>query len=452
MSDGSHTPESTQLDKSLIRDFSRSTPEGRAARRATATRILEERRNAREHQLQVKNSSQQEGEYLQNRLEKAAAEGIKIENEKLALKAKLAHLSSSWVVRAKSFMSRRFREETEKKQSLLQTEIQWVARRTQVKQDQQEQIRNQLQSLEKQYQSFADWYKKNPPGKQVLEAFYDEQRKLLDWHIYNVERQRQLVELERYKQEHGKISDITEKYNSYIVHGIDLTPGGINNIFLDRSAGWKSKLAIIVSEHPAISASMFPVGSGHQSLRSPLGVVMKEGIVNAAGIGDIASWVVSLTEKKSHWYPKTIAEYVARLDSASQEVSESWGYNEVILGFGSEPAAFFINLDGDGNTSFDDKGMRFKTPRGATKDSLWEAPFYRLDFSEIFKTAEFFGLQVVCIKDGTIYQSSFGENGLILGGTLSPKEITAIGTTIPSQNLPEIQRMAKSALKVPVTV
>ena len=96
--------------------------------------------------------------------------------------------------------------------------------------------------------------------------------------------------------------------------------------------------------------------------------------------------------------------------------------------------------------------MRFKTPRGATKDSLWEAPFYRLDFSEIFKTAEFFGLQVVCIKDGTIYQSSFGENGLILGGTLSPKEITAIGTTIPSQNLPEIQRIAKSALKVPVTV
>src|SRR3989344_5898401 len=145
MSDGSHTPESTQLDKSLIRDFSRSTPEGRAARRATATRILEERRNAREHQLQVKNSSQQEGEYLQNRLEKAAAEGIKIENEKLALKAKIEHLSSSWVVRAKSFMNRRFREETEKKQSLLQTEILWVARRTQVKQDQQEQIRNQLQ-------------------------------------------------------------------------------------------------------------------------------------------------------------------------------------------------------------------------------------------------------------------------------------------------------------------
>ncbi len=441
------------IEKPAIREFSRSTPQGRKTRSNTAQDILRLRAEAAEAQVQETDLLTSSRQMIQQSSERVEVEIAETEDQVLALRADLAERSTSWLAKARALVSRDFREETAAIAKSLPTQEERLEMKQGIAKLVQERNRAELERLERQFQELSEWYRRNPAGKETLQKFYSEQGKLLGIHQQNIEIQKRKAELERYKQEHGTVPEVAQKYGVYAVHGITLGPGGTNNEVLAHNASWKDKLMVIVSAQPPLSVSVFKEGGGPQQLwGGGVGVIIKEGIIVDAGGGDILSASTSIREKKAVNPAYDIEIYQRNLDAALSKNNTLGGYNEVILEFGSKPAAVYINLDQKGNTIFDDRGMQFKDPWRDVDNRTGRGHFFglleRLSYDEIFETAEFVGLPVVVIKEGVVYESSLNQNGgLVVGKSLSPSEVTLMPAATPSKNLPEIQRKANSVLK-----
>lgn len=440
----------TPIEKAVIREFSRSTPEGQQARSKAAENILKLRTESKQAKTQRRDFLTHSAQVFQQSSESAEVEKTELENQVLALRADLAHRSTSWIAKARAFASRDFREETTgigKRLPRLEGELE---RRTEITRSVRELNNRELANLEKQFQELSTWYRAHPPGKEALREFYQKQGQVLNTHQENLELQRKKAELEKYKQEHGTVAEVARRGN-YIMHGITLTPGGTNNEVLEHFADWRDKLMVIVSENPPLSANTFKERSGPQVLWSQIGVVLREGVIANAG-GDLGSVSVSVREKVDVMSPMNIESYQRNLDRTLAGTNTFGSYTELVLEFGARPGAIYINMDQTTNTTFEERGMKFKDPPRDYSDRVGKGTFFgrldRIDYSEIFETAEFVGLPVVVIKEGIVYESSLSQDGvLVVEKSLSPSEIIAMPTHIPGENLPEIKRRSNSVMK-----
>ncbi len=454
MSEGSFSPELPKEQKAAIREFTKSTPEGRQARNDAAEDILGQRSEARQ-------SRQKQRDYLidrqtdnqQNRAD-AEAKKVEAENRLLYLKAELVDRSTSWLARARALVSRSFREEAWKLQKQLPELEYGLERQNMSLKIQRETYQRELFVLEKKFNELSRWHKTHPlVGKKTLQKFYGQQWGLLKDQRQSLEEQRQKAELERYKQEHGTVAEVTDRYQGYIVHGITPGFGGANNMVLEDTASWADKLMVIVAERPPLSASFVKKGNGPQHLWSPIGVVIQSGIIAEAEGGDLGSLAVDKKTKKGK-DPKNIMRYQQSLERAvaknNAHISSGW-HNEVILEFGLKVGGVYINLDQGGDTIFDNKGMRFesgnlKRAAGGTGEIINRLD--RIEYEDIYETASIVGLPVVVLKNGILYESSYDPTrGLTVGRELSPREITASPTEIPNENIPGVQKRANSVLK-----
>lgn len=445
--------EARKEEHAVIREFTKSTPEGREARSDAARRILDLRAQSRETREQQRKYLTTE--QIANEQHLATAEAKKIEAEKqlLTLQAELTTRSTSWVARTQALLSRTFREETEEMKRQLPSREDTVTTHTGYVTAIQEVYQQKVAILERQFEELASWHKTLPSGdKKALSSFYSEQGKALKDHQGNIELQRQQAELEQYRQEHGTIAEITKKYPGYIVHGINLLFGGRNNPMLENAASWQDKLMVVMTERPPLSASFVKEGNGPQQLWSPLGIVFKDGIVAEGRGGDALSEVVDTKTKTTTMSPKNIESYKEGLDRAINRDNSNGAYNEVITEFGATPGAIYLNLDQHGNTVFDEQGMAQKTPilyrdRGGNTQKRLD----RIDYQDVFETAQFVGLPVVVMRNGILYESLYNPTeGLTIGKKLTPEDITSSKIEIPIENRQEIQRRASAVLKTEV--
>lgn len=224
MSDGPSSPEQPQPTRAVLREFTKSTPEGRQARSNAAREILDIRTESRQSQQQRRDfltGNQTSNEYD---LGNAEAKKVEAENQLLVLRAQLTDRSSSWLARVRTFISRDFRKETQELQKQLPRLEDRLNMEAGYLKGRQEVYQENLARLERQFTELSQWHHTHPPaGKEALTRFYAEQGQLLKEHQESVEMQRQKAELERYRLEHGTVAEITDKYQGYIVHGI--TPG-----------------------------------------------------------------------------------------------------------------------------------------------------------------------------------------------------------------------------------
>lgn len=452
-----NTGSNSEYSKQNIRQFSKSTEEGRLGRSETAKTILEQRATQQQSREAQTKRITLDQEIVTQRAEKLALQQKEFEDKALLMKAELSHRSTSWVAHARALMSKAYQVETEKMQRQIpkvESDVRWNA--TLITHNQEEVTRS-----ERQFQQMADYYRANPAGERTLKEFYEQQGKLLEKHEENIRLEANEVALERYKQEHGTVSEIAKRYDAYLTHGISFGFGGTNNDMLADSADWRDKLAVVASEKPPLSGSMVKKGIGPQQLWSPIGVLIKEGVVAEADSHDLTSRAVALNEKKGQmrWGLKSVENYEAGLQRAvNRSSSMDGGYNEYIMEFGAKSGAFFINIDhkvftdyakGEMASIFDEKGIVIKNGiRYEGKDSIVRKRIDRIDYSEMFGAASFVGLPVVAMKDGIVYECSYGqEKGLILGRELSPQDITSLPDQVPTGSVEEIKKRASSVLK-----
>lgn len=383
-----------------------------------------------------------------------------LEDQLLLAKSNLANRSTSWFIKARAFLSKGFRKQNKEQIKYMEEAQYSLDSSLRVERSMHDVYYAQgLTNLEREFQLLEKNFKPIQAGKDTLRNFYWNQGELLKKYQIKLDMDRQRVELERYKQEHGTITEVAQKYGAYIVHGITLSPGGTNNSVLEHHATWKDKLMVLAFVNPPLSASVFREGGGKQFLwGGGIGVVIKEGVIADVEAGDLASVSTSTTERRSGFVTtQNIESYQKRLERAVNKPNTMQGYNEVILEFGAKPGAVFINLDQMGNASFDEKGIKFKDPYSDYNNRVGKGVFFgridRLDYNEIFEVASVVGLPVVIIKDGVVHEASLSEmGGIIVGEKLPPQDLTSMDTRIPEENLPEIQRNVRSVLKTTAIV
>lgn len=445
----------TKNQRLAIREFTKSTPEGKQARGDAARDILGLRAGAKELQQQQGKSLTEGQAANEQNLTNAEAKKIEAENQVLTLRAQLTDRSTSWLARARAFVSGDFRKETQNLQKQLPKLEDKLESETGYLKVRQELYQENLVRLERQFAELSQWYQTHPQvGKETLQNFYAIQGQLLKKYQEGAEMKRQKEELEAFRQEHGTVAEITDKYQGYIVHGITPGFGGTNNLMLEETASWQDKLMAIMVERPPLSGHFIKLGNGPQYLWSPIGIVFKDGIVAEAHAGDAASLAVDKKTKTTSMSPTNIERYQAGLERAVARNNVENGYNEIITEFGATPGGFYINLDQGGNTQFDNKGIAFKDGLRRYEFGVPKERLDRIEYADIFATARFVGLPVVVIKDGVVYESSLdpSSGGLMVGKRLSPEEVISTKTEILNENLAEIQKRSRSVLKTAAIV
>lgn len=439
-----------------IREFTKSTPEGKQVRDDAARDIMDQRTEAQDSRQRRNDSLVADRVANEQNLENAQTAKVEAEDQLLALRGELTDRSTSWLAKARAFFSESYRGRTQKLQKQLPKSEDRVTRESGYLKIREQLYQENLVQLERQFTELSQWNKTHlPAGRETLQKFYAKQGKLLKEYDEGVEMQRQRADLEAYRQEHGTIAEVTDKYQGYIVHGITPSFGGTNNQMLGGHADWIDKLMVIMVEKPPLSGSFVKKGNGPQQLWSPIGVVFKDGIVAEGHGGDALSRAVDKKTKTTSLSPGNIASYqeglvraVARNNTSG--TVDGTQYNEVIMEFGATPGAIYLNLDQVGNTAYDNNGMIQRTLpfyRDA-EGNIRKHPPKRIEYQDIFETARFVGLPVVAMKNGTLYESTYAQTqGLTLGRELSPQDITSLQSEVPAANRPQILQRANSVLK-----
>lgn len=449
------SPENTR--RLEIRAFSKSTEEGPKARQETAQKILQQRKGL----VQVQQKSQSVLTEKGKEVNKAEAlEQSRIENEQrwLALRSEFREMVGSWVHRVKrNFSSTARVRESEAKNKILNAFSELSSVKTDAwsaKQDlprKLEELDRELRVLKEQREALRDKVK----SKEELRLFHEKFGKKFDQSQLEI---KDLAELEQYRKEHGTVREIADRFDAYVVHSFLLEKGGRNNEFLSLLATWKEKLIIAAAERNPLSVSTITKGVPRE-IFTPIGVFMGAGVVNDASLVDVGTVVLPSGKKYFPGYgSKNMQEYKENLAKAitykqspdKNGVLYGFPWNELILDDNPRAVGFFVNLDQYTATYGDDRMGNGFTSRGLSR---YFGPF-RYDwvenvyFTEMFEAAHFVGLQTFAIKDGVAHEASLDSNGeLVLGKTISPKEMVALEPEIPPENLPKVREIVSQFVK-----
>lgn len=427
------------LTKPEIHRFTKSTEEGRQARRETVLKVLEKRHARSEHQRAMTNVSTQIGETTQS-VEVVEQKKVDEEQRVLYLRAELNQRANSFLAKVREFVSSGAREE----RANMETELNQTVENIPWTKNAVRELQLKVGGLEFQLDHLKSIQSTFPSGREELNRFYAEQSQKLILHRINEERQRELAELEKYKLENGTIQKAAEQFDSYIVHGFNLTRGGLNSI-MRLNSDWRAKLDVCVALIPAIAASSIRRGKPEPNLWSPLGIVMGEGVISNASHTDTASVAESIHKRRStNVEAGTIAEYRHRFSLALSKSMNGAYPNELDLEFGSRPSAIFINLDFGGSSAPGEKSIKVNN----NKHIKYQDDKAEITYDQIFEAAEFVGLSVVCFKDGIAYEAKLNKKTkkLVLGREILPVEITSMKPEVPAANFPEVEARAKAQL------
>lgn len=426
------------VPKPEIHQFTKSTEEGRQARRETVIKILEKRHARSENQRAIETTSSKIEDTAKS-TEATNQRRLEEEQRVLYLRAELNQRASSFLAKVRELLSSKSKDERIDMEAELEgttKAIPWTKSEVIDLKQKIGGLKYRLDELKRMQATF-------PSGREELNQFYREQEQKLISHRTNEERQRNLAELEAYKLDNGTIQKAAQQFDSYIVHGFNLTVGGLNSV-LGLDADWKAKLEICVALRPAIAASSIKRGKAEPRLWSPLGIVMGEGVISNPSYTDTASVAESIYKRKSSGEPNTIAEYTQGFSTALSKTMGDAYPNELDLEFGAKPSAVFINLDYRGSSVPGKTSINV----GFSKHVRYQGDIAEITYAEIFKAAEFVGLPVVVFKDGIAYEAKLNNKTkeLILGREISPVEMTTMKPEIPQANFYEIERRAKIQL------
>lgn len=459
-------PVSSEATKGEIREFSKSTEEGRKTRQETALRILQQRREHRRGKQEIKEKIEdalREKEEKINQSEASKHEQMGIEQEVLALKAKLRDRFSSWVHRVKEKLLPSGLPEEYLRERIEESEQRLSEEQTRNSRWETEFLPWHLGILDKELgvlEEQKEALRSNVKSKEELRLFYEKFGKQLQ---VKKEFEKDLAELEVYKKEQGTVQALVDRFDVYFVHAFSLHQGGRNNNFLSRVATWKEKLFVEVAERKAVSASTVS-GDYPRDLWSPIGVFMGSGVVDDASYKDMVT-IVGETGRKSMnawygWTNKSIQEYDKKLVDSITSKETQFGnkyirvWNELVLDDNPKPVGFFVNLSQkfasfptdstSGEMSFSKRGLHFS--RGYPFDDRGNR-IKDLYFTEMFEAASFLGLPTFAIKDGVAYEASLDPEGeLMLGRAVLPKEMIAMKPEIPAENLSQVRDVVKAFL------
>lgn len=452
-------PVSSKATRGEIREFSKSTEEGREARSKTAQEILKQRKNQLLTQKKIETVSQERKKTIDSS-KYFETDKLWEEERILALQAELRNRFSSWVRRVKEKLRPSLPSSLLSKETL---EREILRRQDRLSEIQAQKTRYETNDLPLDLKRFDEELRLlteqretlMSKSKEELSLFYEKFGKELNKRQGET---KDLADLEAYRKKEGTVQKIVDRFNVYVVHGIFFERGGKNNAYLDRLATWKEKLMIAVSERNPVSASTILMGERSQ-LWSPIGIFMGEGVVSDACARDAAT-VVTASGKKEGLFgrnPLNITEYDQRLGEAithNMQLTKGgfWhnsSRNELILDDNPRPVGFFINMDQ--NADYSDGGLApLFTPQGlrGRYGYFTHEQIKALSFIEMFEVAHFVGLPTFAIKDGVAHEASLDSNGeLVLGESVSPKEMIAMKTEIPQENLPKVREIVKRFVK-----
>lgn len=435
----SQSPEA--LRKSRLREFSKSTKEGRRDRQETAQRIYWLREDRQGKQAGI-NERTQEGERAVSVPGRLERERTETEQEILALRAEIRNRAASWLWRVRKFFSRDtgiVDELLRKSSELSDQENRIVGAKQEVTRTLQR-LDEELRLLTQQKQAVQIKSKEELEGfyKKYGEKFNAEQKRIRD----DEGERRDLAELEIYRKQYGTVPETVKSFNVYIVHGLFLSPGGQNSP-LPYYASWRDKLVVEVSERFPVSCSTINQGVPQIGMWSPIGVFIGEGTISDAFYHDAASVATITGEKKVGWgiSARNIQEYREHLVRANFRRFPG-RLNELILDDKPRSVGFYVNLDQyppGSRTYFEKQGLcgvdlRTRDANGNLVD--------RILYSEMFEAAQFVGLPIFGIKGGVAYEAVLNPEGeLVLGRAFTPKEIVALRPEIPPENLPKIKEI-----------
>ena len=302
-------PVSSEVARGEIREFSKSTQEGRKARQETTQQIFQHRSGRRKVQEKIESASQRK-ENVINIDKGLKDERARDEQEVLALQAELRDRFSSWVHRVKEKLlpsgssEESLRRRIDERLSRVQTRSSYWGT---------EHLPLSLKELDAELRLLTEQKEAlQHKSKEGLRVFYERFGKQLQ---VKKEGEKDLAELEAYRKEQGTMQVVVDRFNVYVAHAFLLDKGGRNNWYLSPLATWKEKLIVETAERRPVSASTITEGVPRR-LFSPIGVFMGEGVINDASPVDIVTVVTETGKREStvsisgtYRQPKNIQEY-----------------------------------------------------------------------------------------------------------------------------------------------
>lgn len=425
--------------KQEIREFSRSTEEGRQARQETARKILEERE--RETIKDERITEQQDRvSTKQQEMVQAHSEVERINQEIQTIRAELNRRETSLVLRAVEFISPKVPSLKARNEDLEQSTLP----RAQNEEDMEEArlwlLRNDYQKLVKEKEALDG-------GKLTQTEFYKTYGRLLEERQREarnkVDEARRQVEVERAKDEFGQLEALAGQENVYFVHAIrpDIQ-GGQLNVALSREATWEDKLSVCESKKPTLPCST--IRRGHPTgLWGDLGIVLRQGRVETATKLDAKSRVAESGIRANSNQSYNGEQYRSNLVDVLRNPRNSgyWDdYNELNISR-PEIAGIFLDLDSGYSAFRDGKIMLGKPVRWP---SLGQEPVSEIPYGEIFRVAQEYGMRVFVFKKGVAYEASVDKKGsLVIGLEMTPQAMVEQTYQIPDANRPKIAERAE---------
>lgn len=414
------SPELTR--KQEIRDFTRSTEDGRQQRTDTSRAILDERKQLRGIRDEVRSLIEARESRLLDI--KAQQELIQKSEEKIELQRKeLRAREVSLVKRTLDFFRPTVLNTV--KNELTQTEntVQYTKNELEEQYKQMKIMYDELQRLMYERERLPD-------GTQILSDFYRNAGIEMDM-------VRKKDALEEYKDKFGTVEKISTSDDVYFIHATH--PGikkGQNNPLINDGTTWEKKIAVIAEYKPTLSVSTV-TKQGCDQLWSDIGVILNSGRIEEVSATDSGTKVISIKERvtglnTSH----DIQSYATNIHRHSTRTR----YNEFILGGDPQIAGIFINLDSRQQPNAEEKqSIVYWTTNGSVEE---------IQFQEIIDQANLYGLDVFGLKNGRAHKMELDDitRTYVLGDIVTPAEMLAITHEIPEENKNFIRETAQSSL------
>lgn len=350
------------IRKQKIREFTRSTEEGRRTRKWTAQEIVLERKAAEQQTREF-------NDIIAHTLEGISKGAIDYSQANDRINKLRSQLALRNVFLLRSVFDRIQPGHTQRMGKDLQSQQENAAKLKFNLEDYQ----NSLDILREQLSKFREERSSLKRTKQIIEEFYESQGDKLTIQEQKAAR----MEKER---EEATVDKVAEKYGVYFIHAIRPDIGGVNNPEM-KDTDWKTKLDVVLGLHPDISVSTI---KSKDTLRENsfglMGVVLSGGSVEAADSGDIWS-TASLKERSTAIHLKS--DYLSEQIKSAIEDRRDFDYNEFII---SEPqvAGFFIDH------GFDDPAESRQAP-----------------LEEIIPILQELGLPLFLFRNGSFYEQRY---------------------------------------------
>lgn len=425
-----------------VREFTKSTPEGRQDRQQVAQQLKQERKETREYPKRIQDVTSQL-ENLRQRIEQKRINTTEATAELNKISGELSNREVSLVWRVMDRFLPQGRENLEDRKRLKETRL---------KRDSAELAQSEVyeESLAKQLQEVIASKSRLKDAKQTLAKFYQEQGEKLQ-----VELARQAeadLEDQKAREIIARVSDIKNivkegvgyRGDVYFIHSIrpDIKNFG-NNSALTGQAEWLDKMAVVLTIAPDISVSTIRKGDSIHNMWGAMGVVLSGGSVEAASNRDMGSMARGTENRKVLYYRKTaidMSEKLTMMDAAKRqdEINAVLGprignsYNEWIID-GCEVAGFYVCLDNPG-----------------VEMNLRHYQEIIRPHQEIYETMQAIGMPIYVVKDGVFYASRYDPATKTLlpmeEAMITPKEMIERRYVIPEDKKLKLEQQAKQNL------